>query len=211
MRIKTLETTLCQLKNNMQDDGGIGWLAILSRRLKTNLFGGLDRVVVKTMTQTADHAYYMQIPRRLQNYFKQNLALNPEAARFLRIDGSRFGDDFRRNRGGGGDFRGMRMNRWWSGHVGITESALLNRIPRDARMDVANGRAIAEACAYHHAASSFSPAASVAVSATGWQIEGSQRGDIDGFPLSAFGGNSVRDREASGLDLRSRARDGGRC
>src|ERR1700739_2723421 len=40
VRIKTLGRSLCQLENNMQDDGGIGWLAILERRLESYLLGG---------------------------------------------------------------------------------------------------------------------------------------------------------------------------
>ena len=61
MRIKTLETTLCQLKNNVQHDCGIGWLAVSCRRLKTNLFGGLDGIVIEAVTQAVDDAYYVQI------------------------------------------------------------------------------------------------------------------------------------------------------
>jgi len=104
MRIKTLDNSLCQLENNVQDDGGIGWLAILCRRLKTNLFRSLDRVVIEAMTQTADDAYHVQITRGLQNYFEKNLALNPETARFLSIDRNRFGNDFRGYAGSGGGF-----------------------------------------------------------------------------------------------------------
>lgn len=210
MRIETLETTLCQLKNNVQDDGGIGWLAVPCRRPKTNLFGGLDGIVIKTMTQAADDANYVQIAGGLQNYFQKNLALNPETARFLSIDGNGFGNDFRRNRGNGGRFCGVRVHGRWSGHVCVSEAAFLNGILRGARMVVAGGRAIAEAGAGDYASSSFRASAAIAVSAAGWQIEGSEGRDIDSFPGSAFRGNSIGIAEASGLDPRWSAGDCGR-
>lgn len=210
MRIKTLETTLCQLKNNVQHDCGIGWLAVSCRRLKTNLFGGLDGIVIEAVTQAVDDAYYVQIARGLQNYFQKNLALNPKTARFLSIDGNRFGDDFRGHAGGGGSFCGVRMHGRRSGHVRIPEATLLNAILRCPRTIVAGGRAISEPCAYDYATSAFGATAAVAISAAGWQIERSKSGDIDGFPRSAFGGNSVGIAEASGLNPRRGANDGGR-
>jgi hypothetical protein len=50
IRINPSVSNLCQLKNNVQDDGGIGWLAIPHRRLEVNLFGGLDGIVIEAVT-----------------------------------------------------------------------------------------------------------------------------------------------------------------
>ena len=50
IRIKTFWEHLCQLENNMQDNGGIGWLAVPHRRLEMNLLGGLDGIVVEAVT-----------------------------------------------------------------------------------------------------------------------------------------------------------------
>jgi hypothetical protein len=68
-------------------------------------------------------------------------------------------------------------------------------------MIVASGRAIAKSGACDHAAGSLCTSAAIAISAAGWQIEGSNGRNIDGFPGSAFGGNSVGISETSGLDL----------
>src|ERR1700728_4480162 len=50
IRIRGTFLTLRQLKNYVQNDSGISRLAILHCWLEVNLFRGLDRVVVETVT-----------------------------------------------------------------------------------------------------------------------------------------------------------------
>jgi len=78
----------------MQDDSGIGWLAIPYRRLKVDLFGGLDRVVIEAVAQAAHDAHYAEAAGSLQNNFQENFAFNPQTPGLLSIDGSWLGKDF---------------------------------------------------------------------------------------------------------------------
>jgi hypothetical protein len=64
------------LKNNVQDDGGIGWLAISHRRFEVNLFGRLNGIVIEAMTQAAHYPHHTQAAGCFQNNLQENLAFN---------------------------------------------------------------------------------------------------------------------------------------
>src|SRR5579863_4515919 len=109
----------------MQDDSGIGWLAIPHRRLKANLFGSLDCVVIKAVTESANHPQHTEAPGGLQNNFQKNFTLNPEIPSFLSIEGRWLGKNFRghgfRNRFGRARMHGGRCR-----NISIPEAAGLN-------------------------------------------------------------------------------------
>src|SRR5271154_5475311 len=211
IRIKTFGSNSCQLKNNMQDDGGIGGVAIPRRRLETNLFGCFHRVVIEAVTQPMHHAHHPQATRGLQNYLEKNFAFNSQVACLLRIDRSGFPKYFSRH-SGVGRFRRMRAHGGRSRNVGVAEATGLNGVRRcrSPRTIIASGRAPAKTGTCCHAAHSLGAAAAVTVASSRRQIEGSKRSHVHGFPLIGLGRNSIGIAEASGLQLRRSARDGGR-
>src|SRR5580704_1797127 len=195
---------LRHLKNDVQNDGRIGRLPILHCWLELNLFGGLDGVIVETVTQPADHAHDTEFARGPQDNFQEDLALNPQIPSLLSIDGRWLGKDFRRqNRGG--SFRLTRVAGGRRGHIGAGEAGRLNR-PRSPRAVVRNRCAVAKAGAYDHAGHAFGTTGSVAIAWAGGEIERSERRDIDGFALIRFSRNSIGVAETSGLHLRGGAR-----
>src|ERR1700691_1923520 len=198
---------LRHLKNDVQNDGRIGRLPILHCWLELNLFGGLDGVIVETVTQSADHAHDTEFARGLQDHFQQDLALNPQIPSFLSIDGSWLGKNFRRQNLGG-SFRGTRVDGGRRGHIGTGEAGRLNRA-RGPRAGVRNCCAIAKAGAYDHAGHAFGATGSVPVAWAGGEIERSERRDIDGLALIRFSRNSIGVAETSGLHLGGGARQRG--
>src|SRR5271156_4087205 len=208
IRIKTFADKLCQLKNNVQDDGGIGGLAILHRRLEVNLFSGLDRIVVEAVTQAAHDAFHVKAAGSLEHYFQKNFAFNPQTPSLLSIDRSWLEKDFRRHHPGG-SFRRVSVHGGRSGNVGAGKAAGLNRGAGGAGAGVRDGRAVAKSRAYDHAGHASSAAGAVARARSGGQIEGPECCDIDSLALVSLGGNSVGVAEATRLHLRRSPRDGG--
>src|ERR1700691_85498 len=198
---------LRHLKNDVQNDGRIGRLPILHCWLELNLFGGLDGVIVETVTKPADHAHDTEFARGPQDNFQEDLALNPQIPSFLSINGRWLGKNFRRQNLGG-SFRGTRVAGGRRGHIGTSEAGGLNR-PRGPRAVVRNRCAVAKAGAYDHARHAFGAAGSVAIAWAGREIVRSERRAINGLALIRFSRNSIGVAETPGLHLRGGARHRG--
>src|SRR4030081_1434589 len=78
---------------------GIHGRAKTQCRLESHLTRGGDGRFVQAMTQAAYYAIHMHLPVRAKQHREQYFSLQPELARFLRINRVRLGDDFYR-RGG---------------------------------------------------------------------------------------------------------------
>ncbi len=72
----------------MQDNRGVGRLAIAHRRLEANLFGSLDRVVVKAVSEAAHNTQHAQVAGGFENDLEKNFTFNAQAASLGRVDGN---------------------------------------------------------------------------------------------------------------------------
>src|SRR5207248_3266972 len=83
-------------KDDVEHGGGVGGLAIPPSRFKVDLFGGMDGGFVQTVSEAAYDANHTQLAGGLKHHLEQDLAFQPELARFVGVDRIRFGNDLRR-------------------------------------------------------------------------------------------------------------------
>ena len=83
----------CQLKDNVKNGGEVHCAPLLHRRREANLLRRADGLIVQTVSQALQDALYLHLPGGLEENVEQHLALDPQAARLVRVCWIRPGQD----------------------------------------------------------------------------------------------------------------------